>query len=133
VDGLYTGNLNGPIVHGPEKAARVQELAKEREIDLTRSFAYTDSINDLPLLELVGNPVALNPDRQLRVVARRRGWQVLDFRTARRRTLIASAAGVGAAASGALGYALGYLVGRRRSASTRLAALAERVGELRPS
>jgi len=133
VDGLYTGNLDGPIVHGPEKAARVLELAKKEEIDLARSFAYSDSVNDLPLFELVGHPVALNPDRQLRAIARRRGWQILDFRTARRRTLIASAAGVGAAASGALGYSLGYLVGRRRASPARLAALTEKISELRPS
>lgn len=117
VDDLYTGNLDGPIVHGPEKAARVQKLAKEKEIDLARSFAYSDSVNDLPLLELVGNPVAMNPDHQLRSIARRQGWQVIDFRTARRRTLIASAAGAGAAAFGAAGYALGYLIGRRRGAA----------------
>jgi len=118
VDGLYTGNLDGPMIHGPEKAGRVRELADERAIDLARSFAYSDSINDLPMLEMVGYPVAMNPDRRLRAVARRRGWQVLDFRTARRRTLIASAAGAGAAASGAVGYALGYLVGRRRATLT---------------
>jgi HAD superfamily hydrolase (TIGR01490 family) len=133
VNGLYTGDLDGPMVHGPEKAARVRELAEEKGIDLARSFAYSDSINDLPLLELVGNPVALNPDRQLRAIARRRGWQVLDFRTARRRTLIASAAGAGAAAAGAVGYVLGYLVGRRRASPARLALLAGRIGELRPS
>ncbi len=114
VDGRYTGALAGPMVHGPEKAARVEKLAAERGIDLTRSFAYSDSVNDLPMLELVGNPVAMNPDRHLASVARKRGWQVADFRVARRRTLIASAAGVGAAASAAAGYAGGYWVGRRR-------------------
>src|SRR6266567_2077028 len=57
VDGRYTGALAGPMVHGPEKAARVEKLAAERGIDLTRSFAYSDSVNDLPMLELVGNPV----------------------------------------------------------------------------
>lgn len=113
--GRYTGELDGPLVHGPEKAARVERLAGKRDIDLTRSYAYSDSVNDLPLLELVGNPVAMNPDRKLRAKARERGWQVLDFRTARRRTLIASAAGAGSAAVGAAGYAVGYLVGRRAS------------------
>ena len=67
------------------------------------------------MLELVGNPVAMNPDRKLSVVARKRGWQILDFRLARRRTLIASAAGGGAAASAAAGYSIGYAVGRRRA------------------
>jgi HAD superfamily hydrolase (TIGR01490 family) len=115
VEGRYTGELEGPMVHGPEKAARVKEAAGELGIDLARSYAYSDSINDLPLLELVGNPVAMNPDYRLRSVARRRGWQILDYRTARRRTLIASAAGGGAAASAAAGYALGFVVGRRRT------------------
>jgi phosphoserine phosphatase len=109
----YTGELDGPMAHGAEKARRVAELASLRGIDLSRSFAYSDSINDLPLLELVGNPVAMNPDRRLAHVARKRGWQVQDFRIARRRTLIASAAGAGAAAAGAVGYALGYAFGRR--------------------
>jgi len=57
----------------------------------------------------------MNPDRKLSVVARKRGWQILDFRLARRRTLIASAAGGGAAASAAAGYSIGYAVGRRRA------------------
>ncbi|MFN2589666.1 MAG: hypothetical protein ABR518_02725, partial [Actinomycetota bacterium] len=74
---------------------------------------YSDSINDLPMLELVGNPVAMNPDYRLASLARKRGWQVIDFRVARRRTLVASAAGGGAAAVGAAAYALGYTIGRR--------------------
>jgi HAD superfamily hydrolase (TIGR01490 family) len=116
VDDRYTGELDGPLIHGPEKAERVRQLAADRDIDLEHSFAYSDSINDLPLLELVGNPVAMNPDLKLRAIARQRAWQVLDFRTARRRTLIASAAGAGTAAAGATGYAIGFLVGRRRAA-----------------
>jgi HAD superfamily hydrolase (TIGR01490 family) len=114
VDGRYTGLLDGEMCHGPEKARRVAELAAARGIDLPRSYAYSDSVNDIPFLEMVGNPVAMNPDRALRAVARRRGWQTLDFRTARRRTLVASAAGAGAAAAGAAGYAIGFAVGRTR-------------------
>jgi HAD superfamily hydrolase (TIGR01490 family) len=114
VDGKYTGELDGPMVHGPEKAARVEKLAEERDIDLARSYAYSDSINDLPLLEMVGNPVAMNPDYRLGLMARRRGWQMIDFRVTRRRTLIASAAGGGAAAVGAVAYGVGYAVGRRK-------------------
>jgi HAD superfamily hydrolase (TIGR01490 family) len=112
VDGRYTGELDGPMVHGPEKASRVAKLAADRGLDLTRCHAYSDSVNDLAMLELVGNPVAMNPDRRLLVIARKRGWQVLDYRTARRRTLLASAAGGTAAAAGAVGYALGYAFGR---------------------
>jgi len=114
VDGRYTGELDGPMVHGPEKAARVEKLAAERGIDLVRSFAYSDSVNDVPMLELVGHPVAMNPDHRLAVIARKRGWQIIDLRVARRRTLIASAAGAGAAAAAAAGYAAGYGVGRSR-------------------
>jgi HAD superfamily hydrolase (TIGR01490 family) len=117
VDDRYTGRLDGPLCHGDEKARRVRELAATRDVDLARSFAYSDSINDLPMLELVGTPVAMNPDHKLHALARKRGWQVLDFRTARRRTMVASVAGVGAAAVGALGYALGYTLGRSRAAS----------------
>jgi HAD superfamily hydrolase (TIGR01490 family) len=112
-DGVFTGALDGPMCHREEKARRVQEVAAHRGIDLSRSFAYSDSINDLPLFELVGEPVAMNPDRKLASLARRRGWQILDFRVARRRTLVASAAGAGAAAVGAAGYAVGYAFGRR--------------------
>ena len=138
VDGRYTGELDGPFVHGPEKAARVSALAQERNLDLLRSFAYSDSVNDLPLLELVGNPVAMNPDRHLLQVARRQGWQIIDLRVARRRTLLGSAVGAGAAAVGAAGYAAGYAMGRRsvrrattaigEAASRQLAALGARAG-----
>jgi len=106
-------------VHGPEKATRVKELAAQRGIDLARSFAYSDSVNDLPLLELVGNPVAMNPDRRLALIARKRGYHILDFRMARRRTLIASAAGAGGAAAAAGGYVAGYVTGRRRALASR--------------
>jgi HAD superfamily hydrolase (TIGR01490 family) len=118
VDDRYTGSLDGPMVHGPEKATRVREFAEANDVDLARSFAYSDSVNDLPMLELVGNPVAMNPDRRLAAIARKRGWQVLDFRVARRRTMVASAAGAGAAAVGALGYAAGYAFGRSRAVRT---------------
>src|SRR6266540_6738069 len=111
-NGVYTGHLDGELCNREEKARRVAELADERGIDLVRCYAYSDSINDLPLLELVGNPVAMNPDRPLLRIARQRGWQVIDLRVARRRTLVGSAVGGVAAAAGAAGYAMGYAVGR---------------------
>lgn len=116
-EGRYTGQLDGPLAHGPEKAVRVAELSEQRGIDLARCYAYSDSINDLPMLELVGHPVAMNPDRRLAIIARRRGWVTQDFRTARRRTLIGSAVGAAAAGFGAAGYGLGYAVGRRARAA----------------
>jgi HAD superfamily hydrolase (TIGR01490 family) len=112
-NGVYTGELDGDLTHREEKARRVAEVAKEQDIDLSSSYAYSDSLNDLPLLEMVGNPVATNPDRNLFALARERGWPVLDFRTGRRRALIASAAGGTAVAAGGLGYAVGYAMGRR--------------------
>jgi HAD superfamily hydrolase (TIGR01490 family) len=75
-DGRYTGAVVRAC-HGAGKVAAVRELDG---IDLARSTAYTDGVADLPLLEAVGHPVAVNPDRALRRVALERGWRVLDFR-----------------------------------------------------
>jgi HAD superfamily hydrolase (TIGR01490 family) len=113
-NGVYTGHLDGELCSREEKARRVKELADERGIDLLRSYAYSDSMNDLPLLELVGNPVAMNPDYQLARIARQNGWQIIDLRVSRRRTLLGSAVGATAAAAAAAGYAAGFAVGRRR-------------------
>jgi HAD superfamily hydrolase (TIGR01490 family) len=88
VDGRYTGGLLGAVNRGVHKAARIRLLAAERGIDLSRSYAYGDSASDLPMLRLVGHPVAVNPDRSLADVAARSGWQMLEFRSraaARRR------------------------------------------------
>jgi HAD superfamily hydrolase (TIGR01490 family) len=79
-DGVYTGRLIGDLAYGPEKASRVRALAVERQIHLRSSIAYSDSFSDLPLLELVGNPVAVNPGRALAREARRRDWPILRFR-----------------------------------------------------
>jgi hypothetical protein len=56
------------------------EIATQRGVDLNGSFAYSDSITDLPMLEAVGNPVAVNPDRELRRMAEQREWRIRDFR-----------------------------------------------------
>jgi HAD superfamily hydrolase (TIGR01490 family) len=78
VDGVYTGR---PLraAHGAGKAAAVRDLAAANGIDLAASTAYSDSHTDLPFLEAVGHPVAVNPDRALRRVARDRRWPVLEF------------------------------------------------------
>ena len=77
-DGKYTGEIER-YVYGPEKAEAVRELAAERGYDLAASYAYSDSITDLPLLEEVGHPTAVNPDRALRKIAVERGWPILTF------------------------------------------------------
>ncbi len=82
-DGEYTGNLNGKLLHGKEKAIAITELTKVRGINLQDCFAYSDSHNDLPLLSAVGHPRAINPDAKLRIIAFAQSWPVHDFRRLR--------------------------------------------------
>ncbi|MDP9863533.1 MULTISPECIES: HAD family hydrolase [Streptosporangium] len=102
VDGVYTGRLVGDLLHGPAKAEAVRALARREGLDLSRCSAYSDSANDLPLLSLVGNAVAINPDGELRDHARENKWDIKDFRTGRKATMVALpiAAGAGAVAGG---------------------------------
>src|SRR6516162_7568456 len=109
VDGEYTGRLVGGLLHGTAKVAAIEALALREGLDLARCAAYSDSANDIPMLELVGHPAAVNPDSRLRAQARARGWPVHDFRSGRKATLVALpiAAGAGAVAGGvAAGIAL---------------------------
>ncbi len=112
-NGVYTGRLAGELMHGPAKAEAVRALAAREGLDLGRCYAYSDSMNDLPMLTLVGYPRVVNPDRDLREHARENGWPSYDFRTGRKATMVAlgGAAGVGAL-SGGLAAALA--VHRRR-------------------
>ena len=82
-NGLYTGKMNGPLLHGKEKAAAIRELAIEKNLDLRKCFAYSDSNNDLPLLQCVGHPSVINPDALLSLRAMAEGWPIHDFRKAR--------------------------------------------------
>jgi HAD superfamily hydrolase (TIGR01490 family) len=82
-DGHYTGAMNGPLLHGREKATAIEELAKEHGFDLENCFGYSDSHNDLPLLLTVGNPSAINPDAKLRIRALKERWPIHDFRRMR--------------------------------------------------
>ena len=77
-DGRYTGRALRAL-HADAKAEAVRELAAREGFDLSACTAYSDSHTDLPFLEAVGHPVAVNPDRALRRVARERGWPVLEF------------------------------------------------------
>ena len=107
-DGVYTGRLVGGLLHGEAKAAAVRALAAREGLDLARCSAYSDSANDLPMLQLVGHPHVVNPDSRLLAEARERGWPVHDFRSGRRATLIALpvAAGLGALAGGIVAAAV---------------------------
>ena len=112
VDGVYTGRLVGEILHGPAKAHAVQALAAAEGLDLARCTAYSDSVNDVPMLSAVGTAVAINPDSELRDVARERGWQIRDFRTGRRAARIGVPSVLGAGlAAGAVAAGMAY---RRR-------------------
>jgi HAD superfamily hydrolase (TIGR01490 family) len=82
-DGLYTGKMNGALLHGKEKAVAVRELAVKKGFNLADCFAYSDSNNDLPLLQCVGHPSAINPDALLGLRAMAEGWPIHDFRRAR--------------------------------------------------
>ncbi len=99
VDGVYTGRLVGDLLHGPAKAEAVSALAVREGLDLPRCSAYSDSYNDLPMLSLVGDPCAINPDARLRAHARQHGWRVRDYRTGRK---AARAGLVAGAVAGAL-------------------------------
>ena len=78
-NGCYTGEVE-IYAYGPEKATAVQAAVDAEGISLESSYAYSDSATDQPLLELVGNPVAVNPEKDLREVAKERGWPILDFK-----------------------------------------------------
>jgi HAD superfamily hydrolase (TIGR01490 family) len=113
VDGKYTGRLVGELMHGPAKAEAVLALAEREGLDLSRCTAYSDSANDLPMLSLTGTAVAVNPDTELRAIARSRGWTIRDYRTGRKAAKIGVPTVAAAALSG--GLVGGALALRRRN------------------
>lgn len=115
--GNFTGRLEGPFVYGPGKVEAMQTFAAAHEIDLDESFAYSDSLSDLPMLRAVGNPVAVNPDPPLAAIAKQEGWQTLHFERLGRRL-----AAIGFTLT-ATAFALGgsRLVARRRPPAGRAA------------
>ena len=79
-NGILTGKLVGKPIHGPEKRKALKALAKDRNLSLKRSYAYSDSQNDLPMLTAVGHPVAVNPDKILTRYAKAADWPIYDFK-----------------------------------------------------
>jgi HAD superfamily hydrolase (TIGR01490 family) len=114
VDGHYTGRAGGPFTYREGKAEAIRDLAERERIDLAESWGYSDSESDLPMLRLVGHPVAVNPDNKLSRVARLEGWEVLRFERLGRGLRVAGAAGLAAGLGG-----LGSIVLSRRSAPAR--------------
>ena len=100
VDGVYTGELVGEMLHGEGKATAVQEIADREGLVLEDCYAYSDSSNDLPMLSLVGHPCAVNPDSTLRAHARANGWRIRDYRTGRKVALVGGKGVVAAIAAG---------------------------------
>ncbi len=101
VDGAYTGRAGGSFAYREGKAQAIRELAEREDIDLSASYAYTDSESDLPMLRLVGHPVAVNPDAELGRVAAAEGWEVLRFDRLVGRLRVAGALTAAAALGGA--------------------------------
>jgi HAD superfamily hydrolase (TIGR01490 family) len=116
-EGNFTGRFEGPFVYGPGKVEAMQTFAAQHQIELEASYAYSDSLSDLPMLRAVGNPVAVNPDPPLAAIAREEGWQVKRFERLGRRlvaiavALLATIAGIGASR---VAVGRGTAAGRRR-------------------
>ena len=117
-EGRYTGELEF-YAYGPGKAEEVERLAEREGIDLSRSYAYSDSATDLPLMEVVGHPVAVNPDKDLRKVAEEHSWPILEFqRKVSLRTRLARPVPIisGATVTVAIAAAVIALILRRKDA-----------------
>ena len=119
IDGRYTGQLDGPFVYGEGKAEAIEKLAAERGYDLRLSYAYSDSASDLPMMEMVGHPVAVNPDRPLEAVAQQRGWPIVIFARRTKQVVKTTTALGGACALAATTYLLGRRHGRIHSEAAR--------------
>lgn len=124
-EGRYTGELEF-YAYGPFKATAIREMAEREGIDLDASYAYSDSVTDLPMLEAVGRPFAVNPDRELATVAREREWPILNFTqpVRLRDRLPVPPPGPTAAVGGAVALTAGAVAAawvlRRRRPKTRL-------------
>lgn len=123
-DGRYTGDVE-LYCYGPEKARILEEIAERDGIDLSASYAYSDSATDVPMLAAVGHAVAVNPDRELARAARERGWDIVNFSNRvplRERVEMPSATALGlgslAVAGGAAAAGAGYWFWRERTRSS---------------
>jgi HAD superfamily hydrolase (TIGR01490 family) len=117
--GVYTGRPAGPFTYREGKAQAIRELAEREGIDLSASYAYSDSESDLPMLRAVGHPVAVNPDRELQRVAREEGWQIMRFDRLKRRLRLGMGAGALALVGGGGGFLAARMRPRRRLARLR--------------
>jgi HAD superfamily hydrolase (TIGR01490 family) len=112
-DGVYTGRPDGPFTYREGKAEAIRQVAAAEGLDLAESYAYSDSESDLPMLRAVGHPVVVNPDPELRRVAREEGWELVHFDKLQRRLRIASVAGGAGLVAAGVGYAAARSTGPR--------------------
>lgn len=112
VDGVYNGELAGPFVYAAGKVTAMEEIARWEGLDLSQCYAYSDSHSDLPMLEAVGHPVAVNPDGPLERHAMASGWPIVHFSQQTKARIRRSLAATGAVAIAAGGFAAGTAYGR---------------------
>jgi HAD superfamily hydrolase (TIGR01490 family) len=115
VDGVYTGRLSAPFCYGEGKAEHIRKLAADHGYDLAQCYSYSDSASDLPMMQIVGNPIAVNPDRPMMAVAHRRGWPVIEFDRGRKQLVRVGVATGSTATAAATGYLVGHRQGRRQA------------------
>jgi HAD superfamily hydrolase (TIGR01490 family) len=112
VDGVYNGELDGPFCYGAGKVAAMQEIARWDGLDLGQCYGYSDSASDLPMLQAVGHPVAVNPDSRLARHARAHGWPIVRFSQRTKSVIRRSVAAAGATAIAGASFAAGTLYAR---------------------
>jgi HAD superfamily hydrolase (TIGR01490 family) len=112
VDGMYDGELAGPFCYGAGKVTAMEEIARWDGLDLAQCYAYSDSASDLPMLQAVGHPVAVNPDKRLARHARAHGWPVVYFSQRTKAVIRRSVAAAGATAIAGVSFAAGARYGR---------------------
>lgn len=115
VDGVYTGELAGPFCYGQGKVEAINEIANWDGLALHQCYAYSDSASDLPMLNAVGHPVAVNPDRELERHARDHGWPIVIFSRRTKTVIRRTAAGLASAGIAAGSFAAGMEYARRHA------------------
>jgi len=114
IDGRYTGELDGPFCYGEGKVEAIVALARWNGYELDQCYAYSDSASDLPMLEAVGHPVAVNPDAKLERHARRNGWPIVIFSQQTKAVVRRTATSIGTVAIAGAGFAAGIAVAGSR-------------------
>jgi HAD superfamily hydrolase (TIGR01490 family) len=117
VDGIYTGELDGPFCYGEGKVEAILDLARWDGLDLNQCYAYSDSASDLPMLQAVGHPVAVNPDTKLERHARTHGWPIVIFSERTKTVIRRTIAGAASTALAAGTFVAGVEFGSRRRRS----------------